>query len=113
MPNKMAYRQPDGAAQVQSHGVGDQYAIKVRACIRQGVPYRFTSRKGLDNPTVGLRASLLPDGTVAKVLVTHSSGLRSLDEAVRKGSQLCSPFPLPPVGEYPSYVDLIYRMYQD
>jgi colicin import membrane protein len=45
------------------------------------------------------------------VIVKGSSGQPRFDEAVKKGIEACSPFPKPPTGKYPSYIDGDYRMY--
>ncbi|GAB2903095.1 cell envelope integrity protein TolA [Paralcaligenes ginsengisoli] len=105
---------PGGTAdRNQSGGGGNDngYAAKVRACIRPRVAYPVPPRAG-SNPTLQYRASLDPQGMVTKVEIQRSSGITGFDHAVATGIQNCSPFPKPPSGRYPSYIDGEYRMYE-
>ena len=92
-------------------GNDNGYAAKVRACIRPRVAYPVPPRAG-SNPTLQYRASLDPQGMVTKVEIQRSSGITGFDHAVATGIQNCSPFPKPPSGRYPSYIDGEYRMYE-
>ncbi len=86
------------------------YAAKVRACIQPRVAYSKPPRNG-SNPTVQYRVDLSPSGMVESAEVKRSSGIPEFDQAVMKGIRGCSPFPLPPNGRYPSYMDVNYYMY--
>ncbi|MBV6306776.1 TonB C-terminal domain-containing protein [Candidimonas humi] len=86
------------------------YATKVRACIRPRVAYPVPPRTS-ENPAVTYRATLDSHGMVENVEIKRSSGVSGFDRAVTTGVKNCSPFPKPPSGEYPSYVDGSYRMY--
>ena len=88
------------------------YAEKVRTCIQPRIIYPVPPRResGL-NPEVSYRANLSPQGLVESVLLKLSSGIPGFDVAVVAAIKGCSPFPRPPSGEYPSYVEGSYRMY--
>lgn len=104
---------PGGSADRNQSGGGGSdngYAAQVRACIRPRVAYPVPPRTG-SNPTVQYRANLNAQGIVTGVQVQRSSGIAAFDRAVATGIQSCSPFPKPPSGKYPSYVDGDYRMY--
>ncbi|MEO6958754.1 MAG: cell envelope integrity protein TolA, partial [Burkholderiaceae bacterium] len=104
---------PGGTAdRNQSGGGGNDngYAAKVRACVRPRVAYPVPPR-AQSNPTVQYRANLDAQGLVTSVQVQRSSGITAFDRAVATGIRSCSPFPKPPSGKYPSYVDGDYRMY--
>lgn len=106
---------PNGTADHNQAGGGGNdngYAAKVRACIRPRVAYPVPPRSG-SNPTVQYRANLSPKGLVEGVEVKRSSGIPGFDQAVVKGIKSCSPFPKPPSGRYPSYIDGNYLMYDD
>ncbi len=97
-------------ASTQSGGRNDGYGSKVRACIQPSVAFPTPPRGNL-NPAVQYRVDLRPDGTVANVKLTRSSGNPNFDRAVETGIRRCSPFPAPPSGKYPGYIDVIYNMY--
>jgi TonB family protein len=86
------------------------YGAQVRACIQPGVMFP-TPPRGSTNPATQYRADLRPDGTIASVKLTRSSGNPNFDRAVETGIRRCSPFPAPPSGKYPSYIDINYNMY--
>jgi colicin import membrane protein len=106
---------PGGTADRNQAGGGGNdngYAAKVRACIRPRVAYPVPPRKG-SNPTVQYRANLNAQGYVTSVEVQRSSGIAGFDRAVATGIQGCSPFPKPPSGKYPAYIDGHYLMYDN
>lgn len=106
---------PGGTAnrnQVGGGGGNDGYGALVRACVRPKVIYNTPARNGRNNPTLTYRADLNNDGTVRSVRILRSSGIALFDDAVQKGIAKCSPFPKPPNGSYPSYIDGEYRMYE-
>lgn len=104
---------PNGNADRNQRGGGgsDGYAAKVRACVQPGVVYNVPPRNGSANPTASFRTRLGANGQVQGVDLTRSSGNPRFDDAVQKGIVACSPFPKPPGGKYPSYIDVDYRMY--
>ncbi|WP_017525292.1 cell envelope integrity protein TolA [Pusillimonas noertemannii] len=91
-------------------GTDSGYAALVRKCIRDGVVYPTPPRSG-SNPTVQYRANLDSSGHVTGVRILRSSGIPAFDRAVESGIRGCNPFPKPPTGKYPSYVDGNYLMY--
>lgn len=105
---------PGGTAnrnQIGGSGGNDGYGAKVRACVRPRVIYNTPPRSGNTNPTLKYRVNLNADGTVRDVRITRTSGIALFDDAVQKGIAKCSPFPKPPTGRYPAYIDGEYRMY--
>jgi TonB family protein len=96
-------------AQTPSTNVGG-YGAQVRACIQPGVMFP-TPPRGSSNPATQHRVDVRPDGTIASVKLTRSSGNPNFDRAVETGIRRCSPFPAPPSGKYPSYIDINYNMY--
>lgn len=91
-------------------GADSGYAALVRKCIRDGVVYPTPPRNG-PNPTVQYRANLDGSGHVTGVRILRSSGIPAFDRAVESGIRACNPFPKPPTGKYPAYVDGNYLMY--
>ena len=92
-------------------GSGDAgYADAIRSCVLRGVTYPLPPQ-GSSNPTLQYRVSLQPNGRPSRVQLLRSSGNPRFDEAVRKGVEACSPFPVPPGGKYPAYIDIEHRMY--
>lgn len=122
-----AATQAAGAKQPQSSGMQSQgtessasanvqsgtnnYASQVRECIKAGVNFAAPPRSSSSNPTVTLRLQLSRSGAVTEIEMREGSGNRQFDQAVVRGVQSCMPFPLPPSGRYPSYIDVNYRMY--
>jgi TonB family protein len=88
----------------------DGYGAKVKACVQPGVSFPVPPR-GNANPMAQFRVDLRPDGTVASVKLSSSSGNPNFDRAVETGIRRCSPFPVPPSGRYPGFIDIIYNMY--
>ena len=104
---------PGGTAdRNQAGGGGDDngYASQVRACVKPRVSYPIPPRAGA-NPTVQFRVTLSPEGRVKDVEVRRSSGIQGFDRAVESGVRGCDPFPRPPSGKYPPYIDGNYFMY--
>ncbi|HRL20746.1 MAG TPA: cell envelope integrity protein TolA [Alcaligenes sp.] len=106
---------PGGTADRNQAGGGGGdggYAAKVRACVQPGVIYNTPARSEVrGNPALQYRVDLNPDGTPGRVQIKRSSGIAQFDDAVSKGLARCSPFPKPPSGKYPSYIDGEYRMF--
>jgi colicin import membrane protein len=103
---------PGGTADRNQTGGGrnDGYGAKVRACVQPGVSFPVPAR-GNANPTAQYRVNLRPDGAIAGIKLTRSSGNPNFDRAVETGIRRCSPFPTPPSGKYPGYIDVNYNMY--
>jgi colicin import membrane protein len=103
---------PGGTADRNQAGGGnnDGYGAKVRACVQPGVNFSSPPR-GNSNPAAQYRVDLRPDGTIASVKLTRSSGNPIFDRSVETGIRRCSPFPNPPSGKYPGYIDVNYNMY--
>ena len=100
------------ASQNREGGGADAvYAGKIRACIRPNVSFPSPVRSGNTNPAVLYRVQLKSDGSVMSVSLRRGSGNSSFDRAVENGIRRCSPFPEPPSGRYPSYIDVNYQMY--
>ncbi|MCD8517305.1 MAG: cell envelope integrity protein TolA [Burkholderiaceae bacterium] len=95
----------------QGGGADAGYAGQIRACIQPNVSFPTPVRSGNDNPTAQFRVQLKSDGSVASTSLRRSSGNTAFDRAVDNGIRRCSPFPKPPSGRYPSYIDVNYQMY--
>ncbi|HCP79707.1 MAG TPA: protein TolA, partial [Pusillimonas sp.] len=91
-------------------GTDSGYAAQIRACVQPRVVYPIPPRSG-PNPRVQFRATLSADGRVRSVEVRRSSGIPAFDRAVENGIRACDPFPKPPTGRYPAYIDGDYYMY--
>jgi len=104
---------PGGTADRNQAGGGrdDGYGAKVRACVQPGVSFPPPPRGGAGNPAAAYRVSLKPDGQIADVKLTKSSGNVNFDRAVETGIRRCTPFPRPSSGSYPGYIDVNYNMY--
>jgi colicin import membrane protein len=104
---------PGGTADRNQAGGGrnDGYGAQVRACVQPGVAFPTPPRSGATNPAAVYRVQLRPDGTIADVKLTRGSGNPNFDRAVETGIRRCSPFPKPPSGSYPGYIDVNYNMY--
>ena len=92
-------------------GRDDGYGAKVRACVLPGVPFPPPPRGAGGNPAAQYRVSLKPDGQIADVRLTKTSGNTNFDRAVETGIRRCTPFPRPSSGSYPGYIDVNYNMY--
>ncbi|UOD50816.1 cell envelope integrity protein TolA [Orrella daihaiensis] len=95
----------------QGGGADAGYAGQIRACIQPNVSFPTPVQSGNVNPTAQFRVQLKSDGTVSSTSLRRSSGNTAFDRAVDNGIRRCSPFPKPPSGRYPSYIDVNYRMY--
>jgi colicin import membrane protein len=95
----------------QGGGADAGYAGQIRACIQPNVAFPPPVRSGNINPTAEFRVQLKSDGVVSSTSLRRSSGNAAFDRAVDNGIRRCSPFPKPPSGRYPSYIDVNYRMY--
>jgi colicin import membrane protein len=104
---------PGGTADRNQSGGGrdDGYGAKVRACVLPGVSFPPPPRGAAGNPAAQYRVSLKPDGQIADVKLTKSSGNMNFDRAVETGIRRCTPFPRPSSGSYPGYIDVNYNMY--
>ena len=104
---------PGGTADRNQAGGGrnDGYGAQVRACVQPGVAFPTPPRSGATNPAAVYRVQLRPDGTIADVKLTRGSGNPNFDRAVETGIRRCTPFPKPPSGTYPGYIDVNYNMY--
>lgn len=104
---------PGGTADRNQAGGGrdDGYGAKVRACVLPGVSFPPPPRGAGGNPAAQYRVSLKPDGQIADVRLTKSSGNVNFDRAVETGIRRCTPFPRPSSGSYPGYIDVNYNMY--
>ncbi|QIM50201.1 cell envelope integrity protein TolA [Pusillimonas sp. DMV24BSW_D] len=91
-------------------GTDSGYAAQIRACVQPRVVYPIPPRSG-PNPRVQFRATLSPEGRVRSVEISRSSGIPAFDRAVENGIRACDPFPKPPSGRYPAYIDGDYYMY--
>jgi TonB family protein len=89
----------------------DGYGVQIRACIQPGVIFPTPPRSGSSNPAAVYRVQLRPDGAISDVRLTRSSGNPNFDRAVENGLRRCTPFPRPPSGSYPGYIDVNYNMY--
>jgi TonB family protein len=87
------------------------YGAQVRSCVQPGVSFSVPTRSGSANPSAQYRVDLRPDGTIAGVKLTNSSGNPNFDRAVETGIRRCSPFPAPPSGRYPGFIEINYNMY--
>jgi colicin import membrane protein len=104
---------PGGTADRNQAGGGrnDGYGAQVRACVQPGVAFPTPPRSGSTNPAAVYRVQLRPDGTISDVKLTRGSGNPNFDRAVETGIRRCTPFPKPPSGTYPGYIDVNYNMY--
>lgn len=99
-------------AALDARGNSDrQYGISVRACVRRGVSFASLAPRETSNPNAQYRVLFTPDGEIAEIRLTKSSGVRGFDQAVETGIRKCSPFPRPDSGIYHSSIDINYNMY--
>ena len=104
---------PGGTADRNQAGGGrdDGYGAKIKACVQPGVSFPPPPRGAGGNPAAQYSISLKPDGQIADVRLTKSSGNINFDRAVETGIRRCNPFPRPPSGNYPSSLTVNYNMY--
>lgn len=104
---------PGGTASSNQAGGGSDsgYAGKIRSCIKPGVSFPTPIRSGNINPFAEFRVQLKSDGVVSSTTLRKPSGNTNFDRAVEAGIKRCTPFPAPPSGRYPSYIDVNYFMY--
>lgn len=89
------------AAQSQGPRGDPGYAQKVGARIKSNI--NFNVPVGLaGNPPVQYEVQLLPDGTVAGLHLTKSSGVPGFDQAVRRAIEKSQPYPKDKSGSVPS-----------
>lgn len=86
------------------------YGAQVPVCLQPGVMFQTPSSNNT-NPPAKFRINLRSDRTLAGVKLTGCSGNPNFDRAVGTGIRRCSPFPAPPSGKYPRYIDVNYNMY--
>ena len=80
------------ATQSQGPRGNPEYAQKVGAKIKSNI--NFNVPDGMTgNPSVQYEVQLLPDGTVAGLRLTKSSGIAGFDEAVRRAIEKSQPYP--------------------
>lgn len=89
------------AAKSQGGRASADYANRIAAKIKSNIT--FNVPEGLaDNPPVEFIVDLLPDGSVAGIRKTRSSGVPGFDEAVRRAIEKSQPFPKDKNGAVPS-----------
>jgi TonB family protein len=95
---------PGGTADRNQAGGGrdDGYGAKIKACVQPGVSFPPPPRGAGGNPAAQYSISLKPDGQIADVRLTKSSGNINFDRAVETGIRRCNPFPRPPSAHYPA-----------
>jgi len=97
-------------ASTPTNSKSESYGEKIRACVQPGVSFPVPPRKDT-NPSVEYRISLRDDGNIVSVLLIKNSGNANFDRAVETAIRRCSPFPAPPSGKYPGYINVKYNMY--
>lgn len=85
-------------------GYAGRVAAKIKSNIVFNVPEGLT-----DNSPVEYVVDLLPDGSVAGIKKTHSSGVPGFDEAVRRAIEKSQPFPKDKSGSVPSSFIGVHR----
>jgi colicin import membrane protein len=95
----------------RSQGVrGDpSYAQRVGAKIKSNISFNAPDDMA-GNPAVEYRVDLLPDGSVAGMRKTKSSGVPGFDEAVRRAIEKSQPYPKDKTGSVPSSFIGIHRL---
>jgi colicin import membrane protein len=97
------------AAKSQGGGRADAgYAQRVGAKIKSNINYNGADEMP-GNPAVEYVVDLLPDGSVAGMRKTKSSGVPGFDEAVRRAIEKSQPFPKDKSGAVPSSFIGIHR----
>jgi colicin import membrane protein len=96
------------AAKSQGGRADAGYAARVAAKIKSNIT--FNVPEGLaDNSPVEFTVDLLPDGSVAGIRKTRSSGVPGFDEAVRRAIEKSQPFPKDKNGSVPSSFVGVHR----
>lgn len=96
------------AARSQGSRADAGYVGRVAAKIKSNIA--FNVPEGLaDNPPVEYVIDLLPDGSIAGIRKTRSSGVPGFDEAVRRAIEKSQPFPRDKTGSVPSSIVGIHR----
>jgi TonB family protein len=87
----------------------ENYATKIRNCIRAGVSFPI----GNNQPNVNalFRVSLNTDGSISDINLVRSSGNSKFDNAVKVGIQSCSKFPKIENNNFPKFIDINYNLY--
>jgi colicin import membrane protein len=96
------------AARSQGGRADSGYAARVAAKIRSNIS--FVVPEGLaNNPEAEFVVNLLPDGSVASVRKTRSSGVPGFDEAVLRAIEKSQPYPRDKSGSVPSSFIGVHR----
>jgi colicin import membrane protein len=82
------------------------WAQRVAAKIKSNVTFKVS---GDSNEPVEFDVRLLPDGSVAGIQRTKSSGIPEFDAAVKRGIELSQPFPPDSSGRVPPSMPITYR----
>jgi colicin import membrane protein len=92
-----------------NNGAGNpQYIAQIAARIKSNT--NFTLPNNLkDNPTVEYEVSLLPDGSIRRVIKKKSSALPLFDEAVLRAIEKSAPYPPDKFGKIPSNFTISHR----
>ena len=85
------------------------YSSDIRNCIDSKLSYPFPVGHNYDITT---RVTLTAIGEVLGVQLRRSSGNLSFDRAFEYAVKQCNPFPRPPSGKYPNYIDINYNSRQ-
>jgi colicin import membrane protein len=96
------------AARSQGSRGDPSYAQRVGAKIKSNINYNGGDELS-GNPAVEYVVDLLPDGSVAGMRKTKSSGVPGFDEAVRRAIEKSQPFPKDKSGAVPSSFIGIHR----
>jgi colicin import membrane protein len=96
------------AAKSQGGRADAGYAQRVGAKIKSNINYNAADDIS-GNPAVEYVVDLLPDGSVAGMRKTRSSGVSGFDEAVRRAIEKSQPFPKDKSGAVPSSFIGIHR----
>jgi colicin import membrane protein len=97
------------AAKSQGGRTDAGYAQRVGAKIKSNI--NFNGTDGISgNPAAEYLVELLPDGSVAGMRKTKSSGVPGFDEAVRRAIEKSQPFPKDKSGAVPSSFIGIHRL---
>lgn len=91
------------AARSQGGRADAGYAARVSAKIKSNIVFSVPESLS-DNPPVEYVIDLLPDGSIAGIRKTRSSGVPGFDEAVRRAIEKSQPFPKDKTGSVPSSI---------